>query len=46
MSNNNIIKMNIAIRKSKQCLLKVFAPLISAINIVIFKYTFIFERNT
>lgn len=45
MSNNNIEKMNNAIKKSKQCLLTVFAPLISAINIIIFN-TFIFERNT
>lgn len=46
MANNNYTSYDeYIIKKSKQCLLVVFAPLISVIN-SIFKYTLFFERNT
>ncbi len=33
MSNNNSMKMMNIVKKSKQCLLSVFAPLVSVFNI-------------
>lgn len=44
MSNNMYEKMVYVIRKSRQCLLSVFAPLSSAINIL-FGYILFLKRT-
>lgn len=45
MSKDIITKIDNTLIESKHCLLIVFAPLISVINLV-FNYILLFERNT